>query len=90
MCGEDLFSFEIASWRVMLVEGLHGHPIRRRPRGRGQRLTPDVVSPIGNTDPIHGTKNDRLSTPQQHNSSSAEGVNDLLRRRDRAIAKGTA
>ena len=69
---QDTLSREITVGRIVLMQCVHRYPVGRGEGSASKRIAKRVVAFIGDADPVHGTKHDRLASAQQDNASCPE------------------
>ena len=87
---KQLLGVETGKGRVMLVDAVQQHALRRGAGGLGQGCAPCQMIGIEDTGPINGAEHHRLVGTQQHQPQSVERVFHRLHRADPAPATGMA
>jgi hypothetical protein len=70
----DPLRFQAGERRVVLMHALHGDPLRRRPRGLGQRRPPCDVGLVQQAGPINRAQHDGLPRAEQHDPHGFERI----------------
>ncbi len=66
---QDAFRGKVTVRGVVLMQRMHGHPVRRRGCAPGQGIAKGIVALVGNPDPVHRAKHDWLPCAQKDNAS---------------------
>ena len=69
---DDFFRCEVTARCIMLMQCMDGDSLGHRARGFGEFAAKDIVTFVGNPDPIHCTQHNGLVRTKDHDSTATE------------------
>ena len=87
MFGKQTLRGKVTAGRIVLVQSVQRDSFHIRVSRLSQRLTEDIMTLVGNPNPVDGTQDNWFAGSQQDDSASSQRRHDLHHRFNTAIAQ---